>query len=269
MAAFLSWDCFPSSQSRKRRLQIDIVCGHASRLFAEEAASRVSEKQLAFHDSHPSPKKGDSPGSFTVVPAGREQFVEVSVKSLGWPAGTTNALCWLPLYLPRVRKAGMPRREKQETAKRANSSDKDSLLHVVLTTRQAVDVAWPVEMVGAHGACASRLRGRSWPYVDEAGDGLEAAVLAHDAEVGADEVGRRILRPARFPREADAVVVSVDHAGQAETIGWETLLDGLDHRIDGLVTVPAPMRIDIVPFLGPRVGDQDPTATRILLVPGG
>jgi hypothetical protein len=114
MAPFSSWDYFPSSQSRKGRLQIDIVCGHASRLTAEEAASRVSEK-LAFHDSHPSPKKGDSPASFTLVQAGREQFVEVSVKSLGRPPGTINALCWLPLYLPRVNKAGIPRREKQET----------------------------------------------------------------------------------------------------------------------------------------------------------
>jgi hypothetical protein len=95
MPPFSSWDCFPSSQSRKGRFQIDIVCGH---LFAEEAASRVSEKHLAFHDSHPSLlKKGDSPASFTVVQAGREQFVEVSVKSLGRPPGTTNALCWLPL----------------------------------------------------------------------------------------------------------------------------------------------------------------------------
>src|SRR4029453_97178 len=60
------------------------------------------------------------------------------------------------------------------------------------TTHQAVDVAWPVEMVGAHGACASRLRRRSWSHVHEAGDGLEAAVLADDAEVGAYEVGRGI-----------------------------------------------------------------------------
>jgi hypothetical protein len=238
------------------------------------------------------------------------------VKSLGWPPGTITALGWLPLYLPRVKKAGMPRREKQETAKRAKSSDGPVCFMFATdqsanaqtgravtrevrgrtrgpaspaldrrsknsagsgwdlrgSSRQptkAVDVAWPVEMVGAHGACASRLRRRSWSYVDEAGDGLEAAVLADDAEVGADEVGRRILRPAGFPREADAVVVGVDHAGQPETIGWETLLDGLDHRIDGLVTVPAPVRIDIVPFLGPRAGDQDPTATRVLLVPGG
>jgi hypothetical protein len=35
------------------------------------------------------------------------------------------------------------------------------------------------------------------------------------------------------------------------------------------VTVASAMRIDIISLFGPRVGDEDPAATRIPLVPGG
>jgi hypothetical protein len=118
MAPFSSLDCSPHHRVERG--------GSRSTSSADTRVVSLPRRQrLGFRRSKLAlSQKRRFLASVTVVQAGREQFVEVSVKSLGRPPGTTNALCWLPLYLPRVKKAGMPRREKQETVKRAKSSDR-------------------------------------------------------------------------------------------------------------------------------------------------
>src|SRR5262249_37762339 len=100
-----------------------------------------------------------------------------------------------------------------------------------------------------------RLRRRARSHVDEAGDRLETAVLRHDAEIRADKARWRIVRPAGFPCEADAVVVCVHGAGETEAIGGKPLLDSLHHHVDTVVTVAAAMWIDVISRVGPSVGN--------------
>jgi hypothetical protein len=101
-----------------------------------------------------------------------------------------------------------------------------------------------------------RLRRRARSHVDEAGDRLETAVLCHDAEIRADKVHWRIVRLARLPCEAEAVVVCVHDAGEAEAIGGKLLLDSLHHHVDTVVTVAAAMWVNLISLVGPSVGDE-------------
>src|SRR5215813_100379 len=114
-----------------------------------------------------------------------------------------------------------------------------------------------------------RLRRRARSHVDEAGDRLETAVLRNDAEIRADKAHWRILRPARLPCEADAVVVCVHDAREAEAIGGKPLLDSLHHHVDTVVTIAAAMWIDVISSVGPSVGNEGAAAPRIPLVPSG
>src|SRR5262249_21604119 len=62
-------------------------------------------------------------------------------------------------------------------------------------------------------------------------------------------------------------VVGLDSADEPKAITGKMLLRGLDHGVDRVVALAAPMRVDIRSILGPGLGDEVAASLVVPLVP--